>query len=150
MFGFFRKYHYVPPCPKCGSYKTGRFIYINNQIDVEKIIANNLKKGELSQVQLGFGDELEYNAYCEDCGIRWMAKIEELPLTEERIKTEAKKRQITKTAYHNMANYKKNRKKKLKEEKKALKLERKKAKKAKKPKLTKKKKQVLDLRKKNK
>ena len=122
MFHFFRKYHYVPPCPRCGSLKTGRFFYVTNTaFGVEKTIADNLKYGELVRVVTGFGDELEYNAYCEDCGIKWMAKIEECKLTDERIAQECKDRGISKEILNNMINIKKISKAKKKEEKKAKK-----------------------------
>lgn len=120
MFRFFRKYHYVPPCPRCGSLKTGRFYYVTNTaFGVEKVIAENLKYGELVRVVTGFGDELEYNAYCEDCDIKWMAKIEEYKLTDERITQECKDRGISKETINNMVNIKKISKAKKKEEKKA-------------------------------
>ena len=129
MISFFRKYHYVPPCPRCGSLKTGRFCYVTNTaFGVEKLVADNLKNGELSKVELGFGDELEYNAYCEDCGIRWMAKIEELKLTEERIAKESANRGISREMYTNMRDFKKIKKKEKRKEKKEIKLAKKEAK----------------------
>ena len=98
MFHFFRKYHYVPPCPKCGSYKTGRFYYVSTTFQkIERMIAENMRYGELSRIEVGFGDELEHNAYCEECGVQWRANIEELPLTDERILEEMKRRGITQT-----------------------------------------------------
>ena len=134
MVSFFRKYHYVPPCPRCGSLKTGRFCYVTNTaFGVEKLVADNLKNGELSKVELGFGDELEYKAYCEECGIRWMARIEELKLTEERVAKECKDRGISRDMYVKMRDFKKITKKEKKEEKKRKRLARKAEKKKQKP-----------------
>ena len=126
MFHFFRKYHYVPPCPKCGSYKTGRFYYVSTTFQkIERMIAENMRYGELSRIEVGFGDELEHNAYCEECGVQWRANIEELPLTDERILEEMKRRGITQTGIKNMRNNRKIVKKQKQLEKKQLKKQKK-------------------------
>lgn len=126
MFHFFRKYHYVPPCPKCGSLRTGRFFYVSTTYQkIERIIAENMRYGELSKIELGFGNELEHNAYCEDCGIQWYANIQELPLTDERIQQEMKKRGITEKDIKNIRDCRKINKRKKKLDKKLAKKQKK-------------------------
>lgn len=135
MFRFFRKYHYVPPCPKCGSLKTGRFYYVSTTYQqIEKMVAENMRYGELSKIEIGFGNELDHNAYCEECGAQWYTNIEKLPLTDERIQQEMENRGITSKSIKDVSNCRKINKKNKKEEKRELKkqkrLEKKKKKKS--------------------
>ena len=104
MLYFLRTYHYVPPCPKCGSKKTGRYIYVLNTININKLIADNLKCGELTKPVVGFGDDIEVNAYCEECDTQWFAKIEEFPLSKKIIEKESKDRGITLQNCNDMKN----------------------------------------------
>lgn len=64
-------YYYVPPCPKCGSRRTGR--YIKRPItDSGFIKEKSLKMGEL--VRFAPSEPIK-NAFCEDCGYEWGTRI---------------------------------------------------------------------------
>lgn len=131
MFGFFKKYHFVPQCPRCGSWKTGRYIYVQNTRDcIEKMVAEHYEKGEITRIRMGFYSSDVPNIFCENCGVEWRGKIDELPLTKDRIKEERIRREITTEKYNNMLNHKeiiKNQrlaeKKQRKQEKKMMKQE---------------------------
>lgn len=123
MFFLKKMYHYVPSCPKCGSEKTGRYIYIMHTRNIEKIIASHLLKGEIVKPIAGVGEPSYENVFCEECGCEWRAVIDTLWLNEEQIKKEKSKRGITNQRYKDIANIKKNTKHKLKEERKKRKRE---------------------------
>ena len=126
MFNFLKKYHYVPPCPRCGSLKTGRYICLADTYSgIERIIGRNYQKGELTKIIHGFDNYEMPNLYCEECGIEWRGRVEELPLTNSRIIEESKKRGITNQTCTDMLNYKKIVKQKKKEEKRAAKKQKK-------------------------
>jgi hypothetical protein len=117
------RYHYVPPCPRCGSKKTGRFIYMVNINNADKVISSRMIKGELVQIVTGISETKYENAYCDECGCEWHANIDILFLDKEKINKEMVARGITKEKYKNIANIKKNTKKKLQEERKQRKKE---------------------------
>ena len=80
------RYHRVPPCPRCESKKTGRFIYVaNTRNGVEKIIGDCMARGELVRVIPGLETTQYENAYCENCGVEWHANIETFWLPKEAI-----------------------------------------------------------------
>lgn len=62
-------YHYVPPCPVCGSTHTGYFIY--SEIE-GKNISRALRRGELVRTKCR---SFERNAFCEDCDIDFVATV---------------------------------------------------------------------------
>lgn len=117
------RYHYVPPCPRCNSQKTGRFIYMATTNNIDKIISSRMLKGELVKIIPGITESQYENAYCEECGCEWHANIDILLLDQENISKEMSKRGITKEKYKNIADIKKNTKKRLKEERKQRKKE---------------------------
>jgi hypothetical protein len=117
-------YHKVPPCPRCGSKKTGRFLYVSSiQGGTEKIVSNCMARGELVSIMPGLDATKYENAYCEDCGIEWHANIETLWLNQEQILKERCDRGITKERYKNVKEIKMTAKQKLKEERKKRKAE---------------------------
>lgn len=66
-------YYYVPPCPRCGSRKTGRYVSRSiTQEDTNYMIKESLRHGELVHVRNPVPVK---NAYCEDCGYEWAEHI---------------------------------------------------------------------------
>ena len=122
-------YHRVPPCPKCQSKKTGRFLYVaSTQSGVEKVIGNCMAKGELVQLVPGLETVKYENAYCEECGCEWHANIQTCWLSKEDIAKERYNRGITKEKYKNIKEIKSTTKARLREERKKRKAEKKKEK----------------------
>ena len=117
------RYHYVPPCPRCNSQKTGRFIYMATTNNIDKIISSRMLKGELVKIIPGITESQYENAYCEECGCEWHANIENLWLNQEQILKERCDRGITKERYKNVKEIKMTAKQKLKEERKKRKAE---------------------------
>ena len=78
-------YYYVPPCPACGSRRTGR-IMRQPFLDAGYIKEQALKNGEL----LRFAKEEPINnAFCEECGRTWPTKIEGKLWRDARVQEEA-------------------------------------------------------------
>lgn len=66
-------YYYVPPCPKCGSRRTGRYLKEPKlPADIRYTMVESLKNGELVRMSYKVP---ENNAYCEDCGYEWPETI---------------------------------------------------------------------------
>ena len=65
-------YYFVPPCPKCGSRKTVR--YIRSPLTGEGYTKEaSLKNGEL--VRFSFEVPVN-NGYCMSCGYEWPVRVE--------------------------------------------------------------------------
>jgi hypothetical protein len=79
-------YYYVPPCPACGSRKTGR--YVRQPLtagDMRFVEVESLRSGEL----IRFAPRIpEKNVYCEDCGHEWACSIRASLMPRERIMEE--------------------------------------------------------------
>ena len=65
-------YYYVPPCPRCKSRKTGRYIR-KPYTAVNYTMVQSMKMGELIRFA---SSEPVNNAFCLNCGNEWPAKIE--------------------------------------------------------------------------
>ena len=62
-----KPYYYVPPCPSCGSMKTGHYVKEVN-LDPSFAARESLKNGELAIPVR----EIPYeNVFCLDCGFSW-------------------------------------------------------------------------------
>lgn len=71
-------YYYVGACPNCDSEATGRFIPYYRDADLDYVIQNSLKNGELVAV----GDEHEHgNLFCNDCGNVWYGPVKRVFLS---------------------------------------------------------------------
>ena len=103
---FTQTYQYVPPCPRCKSKKTGYYIYVFTFRNTQKEYIKHLENGELVQFIVGFHELDDPNAYCADCGTRWVANIEERPKTMESMKEEYKNRGISLKEIKNLKNQK--------------------------------------------
>lgn len=89
---FKRPYYYVPPCPRCQSRKTGR--YVKNPVvkqDKGYIFEESLKNGEIVEETDIVPVE---NAFCCDCGYEWSCYIETIWLTPQEILKQKKARGI--------------------------------------------------------
>lgn len=106
------KYTYVPPCPRCGSVHTGRYIsqaiMMGSLIDTEK---QALKKGELVRISGVPLSEMEVNLFCDDCGVEWMGKTTTLWLDKKEIEEIKARENITEDDFNR---FKKNKKSSLK------------------------------------
>ncbi len=87
------RYHFVPPCPRCGSYHTGRYVKTSDP-KVDKLYISKANKGELVKGVNPY-IPLEYNAYCEECGSEWNAVIENRIRTPEMVLIEKQRRGIS-------------------------------------------------------
>lgn len=86
-------YYYVPPCPVCGSGRTGRYVKKPfTEADTRYLIEQSLKNGEL--VRLCDSVPIE-NAYCEECGYEWPEHIYADLWDTERIRQQKKIRGTT-------------------------------------------------------
>lgn len=83
-------YYYVPPCPKCGSRITGRYVkQPHNQGDAEYMQRESLKHGELIRF---VPSEPIKNCYCEECGHEWGHTVRSYFITKERMEEEIEAR----------------------------------------------------------
>lgn len=86
------KYFRIPQCPKCQSWRTGR--YINSFSLSNREIAYFYRKGELVKPSFVISHDKITKMYCEDCGAEWEGYIEPVNLTYEEIEKEKEKRKI--------------------------------------------------------
>ena len=85
-------YYDVPPCPKCGSYRTGRYIrYPRTKENAEYMIEQSLKHGEIIRF---LEKEPIKNAFCEDCGHRWSWSVKVNLVSQEYILKQIEKRKL--------------------------------------------------------
>ena len=63
-----KPYYYVPPCPRCESRMTGRFVQAHKAADTEWVINESLKNGELVEAVPEVG---KFNCFCAKCGYKW-------------------------------------------------------------------------------
>jgi len=87
MFEWIKKrYHYVYPCPRCGSNKTGYVTKARSEELRGKLAYEGILNGELVEAELGTVFDDENNLFCRDCGARWYGEVEIKYLTlEERM-----------------------------------------------------------------
>ena len=84
-----KPYYYIPPCPRCGSRMTGRYVVGNNTYDYEWMINESLRNGELISIT---DFEPENNAYCADCDYEWESPVQLKMLSIEQINEEKRER----------------------------------------------------------
>ena len=83
-------YYMVPPCPECGSRRTGRFIRQPfRQLDQEYVMQESLKNGEIVLLKI---EVPEKNAFCTDCGYTWKADISLLRISSDEMEAERMRR----------------------------------------------------------
>ena len=62
--------HYdIPPCPYCGSIRTGRIVKYHSNDNDDYITKSALKNGEI----IKFAEEVDpdHDLFCSDCGFTW-------------------------------------------------------------------------------
>ena len=92
-------YKYIPPCPRCGSRCTGRYIREPlTESDIEYIEKQSLKHGEIVRF---LRQEPTENAFCVDCGYRWGCTAKTIYLTKDEINIEIEERG-TQEAYNEL------------------------------------------------
>ena len=76
-------YYYIPPCPKCGSMHTGRYVKQPRRAeDARYMMEQSLKHGEL--IRFTYIEPLN-NAFCEDCGYEWPQPVRTMRMTRKEI-----------------------------------------------------------------
>jgi len=80
-------YYYVPQCPLCKSWKTGR--YVRQPVDPLYTMRKCLEHGE--RVRFAKREPIK-NCYCTECGYEWGAHIEMKLLTSDEIMEQQKLR----------------------------------------------------------
>lgn len=88
-------YYYMPPCPKCKSERTGRYLaqpYVNKHYTV----IESLKNGELVQLKKTVPRN---NAYCADCGFEWHEEPRLVRIEQEEKEDEIARRGTEKLLY---------------------------------------------------
>lgn len=83
-------HYFVPPCPCCGSKRTGRFIKSHNVTNTDWAVRNALKNGEL--VKPTSDIDPDGQLFCLDCGFTWTEPIEARIATPKEITEERQKR----------------------------------------------------------
>lgn len=83
-------YYYVPPCPKCKSLKTGRYLKMPIA-NARQIQESALKAGELIRFSRRVPAD---NAFCIACGNEFPARIETRRLTRDEMQQESKNRGV--------------------------------------------------------
>lgn len=82
-------YCYISPCKKCGSYKTGYYLYDKVNPSFYK---KHLKRGEYT---IPVNRPQELNCFCLDCGINWHEDLHLQFFTSEQIEEQKKLRGIS-------------------------------------------------------
>lgn len=84
-----KPYYYVSPCPLCESKVTGRFVPMHHATEMNWIIEESLKNGEIVSAT----NEIdEHNCFCMECDATWYEPIPIKLFTLARIDEERKNR----------------------------------------------------------
>lgn len=81
----------VPPCPKCGSCRTGRYVYYRGRFP-ERLCAQYMKKGELIRTSSGLNMP---RCFCDDCGLEWYGETKTKLLSGKQIRERKENMGIT-------------------------------------------------------
>lgn len=87
------KYYQIPQCPRCQSWKTGRYIKSFVKLS-DKEIAIYFKKGERVRPAIDYFTDNLTHMYCEDCNAKWEGYVYPINLSYEELKKEKEKRGI--------------------------------------------------------
>ena len=83
-----KPHYYVPPCPECGSFCTGRYIR-HPIVEAWYVEEKSLKNAEIVRF---VAKEPIKNCFCVDCGYEWGKMIQLSFVTEEELEEERKRR----------------------------------------------------------
>ena len=109
VFSGVPRLHYnVPPCPECGSRKTGRYVrrpfFEKDALYMER---ESFRNGELIRMV----DRVPVkNAYCEDCGHEWAQQINLSFFNREEVEEEKRERDTTEKYLKTEEEYRKQKK----------------------------------------
>lgn len=84
-------YYYVPQCPNCRSFVTGRFLNEHRITEKEWIEGDTLRKGEIIQFR---NVQDEHNCFCLSCGNEWSGQVQLKMMSSKQIEAEKLKRHI--------------------------------------------------------
>jgi hypothetical protein len=88
MLGKIRKpYYYVPPCPVCGSAVTGRLVSDHRYNEIQWMINDALKNGELIRPVPKIGAQ---NCFCLSCGSEWYTETRLMMFSRDQIEEQKK------------------------------------------------------------
>lgn len=82
-------YYDVPPCIRCGSPVTGRYIKLHRENDTEWQINESLRHGELVRA---LEEPTEKNCFCAHCGYEWTGSVKLRFISKNKLQEEKKKR----------------------------------------------------------
>ena len=105
------KYFKIPQCPRCKSWKTGRYVKKFTDLSDREIL-NYLKKGERVRPSLDYFVDNLTHMYCEECNAKWEGYVQPVNLSYEEIEKEKEIRAISTGDIFNIKHFKT--KKKLK------------------------------------
>lgn len=83
-----KPHYYVPPCPECGSFCTGRYIR-HPLVDAWYVEEQSLKNAEIVRF---VNKEPVKNCFCVDCGHEWGKTIMMTFITKEELAEEHERR----------------------------------------------------------
>ena len=65
-------YYFVPKCPSCGSYCTGRYVKNHRATENDWMVKESLKNGELIKP---IPEILDKTTFCIKCGFEWKGAV---------------------------------------------------------------------------
>ena len=84
-----RPYYYVGPCPHCNSEITGRYIAYRGQREMQWVIDESLRNGE---IVYPVAEKMDKNCYCLECGESFNYPVELSLYSIKEVKKEKLKR----------------------------------------------------------
>lgn len=90
------KYFDLPDCPKCGSKRTGAYVYSPTNFSSLGLAREkeNLKNGQLIRTTSVPLQDLGYNLFCDDCGVDWRGQYKIIYLSKEELKKKIEEKEI--------------------------------------------------------
>ncbi len=88
-------YYYVPPCPRCGSEVTGRYVKQYNSDYSSKIVEDGLRHGEIIKV---IPSRTQNNCFCLECNYEWGEMLHPKLIKDDELMEEIQKRHINELA----------------------------------------------------
>lgn len=85
-----KPYYYVPRCPECGSWMTGRYFKYKREVDAKWIMNESLKNGELAAPAPQI--DPRHNVFCMECDHTWEAEVNLKMLSLDKIYKEKVRR----------------------------------------------------------
>lgn len=99
-----KPYYFVPPCPVCNSAMTGRYVPMHRDNDIEWIINDSLKNGELVKPVNKISEQ---NCFCVVCQSEWYSDVHMELMSLDFIEKEKEKRHTAEILEDRMSEEKK-------------------------------------------